>query len=57
MRGKKILPEDPESRYYEFKDAWGLAVGLSHVKMKWYFDWEEVKERMAERRAKRKPPS
>lgn len=57
MRGKKVAPELPDSRDYEFRDAWGLAVGLSHVKMKWYFDWEEVKQRWDERKKKRETPS
>jgi len=33
-------PEDPMALH------WRLAIGLAQSKMKWYYDWEEVKGRL-----------
>ena len=29
-----------------FRKCWSLAVALSQGKMKWYYDWDEVKQRL-----------
>ena len=55
MRGNLVAPELPDSRYYTFRDAWGLAVGLAHCKMKWYFTSEEAFGRLRDRRKSEQP--
>ena len=54
MRGKLLAPEIPDSREWEFRDAWKLAIGSAHAKMKWYYTIDEVKERLHSRLEKRR---
>jgi len=40
----KSLSDDHHERM-SWRNCWGLANGLSQVKMNWVYDWEEVKDR------------
>lgn len=31
---------------FDFKCCWGIATGMAHGRMKWYYTWEEVKENL-----------
>jgi hypothetical protein len=33
----------PEDERLPFLTVWGIYVGLAQVKMKWYYNWSEIK--------------
>jgi len=54
MLGKKMLPGDPLSLDYRFRNAWGIAMGMAHVKMKWHYTMKETMAFLEKRRSQKK---
>jgi len=46
VKAKTIKLEDDEDYRATLKECFRLAIGLQQVKMKWLYDWEDVRERI-----------
>jgi hypothetical protein len=51
QRRRPVL--DNEDWQLSFSTCWSLCIGLAQAKMNWFYDWDEVKQRIQERIARR----